>query len=100
MINFCSSIEAYYPFGSDEQVVFRSIEYSRLWRQLDVVEDMPEQARRHQLEIERYVKQHIGQLVGSRDVSRGNKLRFILLANSPSVYRMAFSLYEKYARNF
>lgn len=98
--NFCSSIEAYYPFGSDEQVVFRSIEYSRLWRQLDVVEDMPEQARRHQLEIERYVKQHIGQLVGSRDVSRGNKLRFILLANSPSVYRMAFSLYEKFARNF
>lgn len=93
--HFCDYASTYFSLESDELVVFRAIEYSRLWRRLDVVADFPEVAKDRQLEIEEYVKHHLAQLVNCNNLSKGNKVRFILLAGCPAVYRIAFLCYDK-----
>ncbi len=92
---FCGCIDDYYSETSDEQVVFRALEYSRLWRRLDLVEDFPKEAKPLQDEVRNYIKAHLGQLRACQDVARGNKARFALLSHSPRVYRLAFSAYDR-----
>ncbi len=83
---------------SDEQVVYRAIGFSRLWRRLDSVDDFPEQARKRQQEIRKYVKDHMGQLSKCDRLSKGNKFRMALLAKAPALYRAAFAVYDKIFR--
>lgn len=90
--------ESYFSPESDEQVVYRAIGYSRLWRRLDSVRDFSDEAKSMQRDIEIYVKEHLDQLLGCESVSKGNKIRFKLLAKSPSLYRFSFSIYDRLFR--
>lgn len=92
---FCDLASLYLPFDSDEQVTFRSIEYSRLWRHLDMVIDEPSGAKSIQVDIRRYIENHLRQLCLCPFVSKGNKARFILLAKAPHFYRKFFQLYDR-----
>lgn len=92
---FCGCIDGYFAESSDEQVVFRALEYSRLWRRLDLVEDFPDEAKSLQGEVRNFIKMHLGQLRACPDVAKGNKARFALLSQSPSAYRLAFSVYDR-----
>lgn len=98
--HFRDMAERYLPFESDGQVVFRAIGFSRLWRRLDAVRDFPEDAKRLQATLCGYVNGHLGQLVESSCLGRGNKIRLALLAKSPALYRAAFSAYDKVFRRF
>ncbi len=95
MDRFCGYVNAYFPEDSDEQVVFKALEYSRLWRRLDLVDDFPSDVEALQQMIRNYIKAHLKQLRGCPDVVGGNKVRFVLLALSPTVYRCVFSVYDK-----
>ena len=88
----------FFPLESDEQVVYRAIGYSRLWRRLDSVGDFPGRALDRQHEIEEYVKLHLEQLLRCEKVNIANKIRFILLAKSSALYRLFFSVYDKLFR--
>lgn len=92
---FCGSVAKYFSAESDEAIIFRATEFSRLWRRLDVVRDFPEQAGARQKEIQAYVKARLTRILIMEGVSTGNKVRFMLLANSPSLYRVAFSVYDR-----
>lgn len=96
--HFRDVAERYLPSESDEQVVFRAIGFSRLWRRLDVVTDFPEEAVKLQDTIRGYVNDHLKQLLECGRLSTGNKIRFALLARTPGLYRVAFSAYDKVFR--
>lgn len=80
---------------TDEQVVYRSIGFSRLWRRLDVVDDHIEDAKGLQDSIREYVNGHLDQLMKCNHIGKGNKLRLALLGKAPTLYRVAFAAYDK-----
>ncbi len=95
---FCNFVDPYYSSESDQQVAFKSLFYSRLWRSLDLVADSPSKAQSMKREVRSFVKDHLGQLLRCDSVSRGNKVRFALLATVPALYRASFSIYDKIFR--
>ena len=95
---FCKGLNIFFSEESDEQVLFRAISYSRLWRRLDIVKDCPTEAAECQHEIQAYVGRHLKQLLRCTAVSEGNKLRLLLLSKYPSLYRYAFRIYDRLAR--
>ena len=96
--HFSDLASCYFQLESEEQVVFTAIEYSRLWRRLDVVADLPQLAKSRQRDIELYVKSHLPQIAHSNNVCKGNKIRLFLLASSRDAYRFFFSVYDKLFR--
>lgn len=93
--HFCSSIEPFFSASTIEQVVFRSTEYSRMWRRLDLVEDGSSEVFNLKQSVRRYIKEHIYELIMSREVNAGNKIRFCLCAIHPWIYRITFLLYDR-----
>lgn len=96
---FSNLVERYFSAESPENIYFHALHYSRLYRLLDVVvDDDGYRVREIREQIIRYIKAHLKTVLTDRNVSYGNKIRVLLLAFSPRLFRLAFSVYEKIAR--
>ncbi len=88
-----------FPEDSPERIYFRSLHASRLFRLLSVVRcensEQEEAVRALQRENRQQVKRNRSALMADTNVSRGNKLRFALLATSPRLYLHAFDLFDR-----
>lgn len=78
------------------RIYFECLHYSRIYRLLDVVTDAGDKTMLGKIEIARYVRSNIRALLKNRRISKGNKVRFIILSYVPLGYGKVFDLYEKY----
>lgn len=92
---FSSLTSELYPQESDEQIVFRAFELSRLYRRLDLVDDESSDAKLEQGKIRVFLRANITRLIKTPEVCFGNKIRFLLLSFWPAVYLWAFNLFDR-----
>lgn len=91
---FSNLTDGLYSQDSDEQIVFRGFELSRLYRRLSLVEDELSTAKLEQEKILAFFRSSVSRLLKSSEVSWGNKIRFLLLSFCPPIYLRAFSFYD------
>lgn len=80
------------------KIYFECLQYSRIYRLLDVVTDCSDDAEvgRLRKEIIATIRTDLGKLIGDKNISFGNKMRFIVLSLTPMFYSRCFGCYERF----
>lgn len=91
---FSSAASEIVPEDSAPQIYFRCLHLSRLLRLLDTVEDNRGDALRMRDGLTRYIRRHFTVVLKDGRASPANKVRFMLLALCPLLYKSIFNVYE------
>lgn len=95
MGDFSGDVEEFFPKTSSQQVFFHALHYSRIYRLLCVVGDAGHLVSEEKQKIRSYLKRSNNLIRKDARVSRGNIIRFCLLAYAPMVYNCLFTMYER-----
>lgn len=92
------SEEPFFLAGSQEEIYFRCLHYSRIVRLLDSVKDGGEYTAKIRDNCINYIKTHLNEVCSDYRVPHGNRARFRLLTTSIALYRIAFNIYDLFGR--
>ncbi len=75
------------------RIYFECLQYSRMFRILDVVTDAGEEPKNIQRAISKHTRHNLINLLKNKRISKGNKARFLILGLAPQAYSKIFEAY-------
>ncbi len=86
----------YVPADDDAHLYFRDLNLSRIYRLLGTVVDISDEVPPLKAQIRAQIQEDLPKLIHCSNISKGNKLRFAILAKTPALYSQIFNIYERF----
>ena len=95
---FLSDVDKFHPSKSGKRY-FESLQLSREFRLLDVINDSADKVKQEKRVILGTVRRQLRLLLHDKGIASANKLRFLLLVYTSCLYCRFFKIYDKFVKN-